>query len=425
MSRGVRDLRDLICVSRLTFRASDDEEEIISDDERMSRDFDRVSLSSATSTGTDGLTTTDHHISPDSGCVTNGSTPPDTAVDPAEINKPEETKPTFITNTKIDRPRKKKRKEKWKQVDTLPPRHEFPKKMPLPPVRPVSSNSSVSELDVDNVSQPILGKKKPSQPDVSSGNFDNMLCYMDATVVSNWLTRANTAVIELTKFCNSNDNFVQFAHFWLSDFPDLQKKDIFELEHSILLEELGFAFAVGREQRKVSHRDLLDLIGALFREYPKKILSAKGPYMFLNYLEFLSSEKKADYKKILSDVKCSTKNKQYAQWLLATRSFALVSMWSAIVNFYRNLMGRIKDFQPAPSALSHSDSDINLSRVYQAIRLGYSDVVHYYIVSGHINPQQVDSHNRTFIFTAVMHNQLDVLNYLMKRVRIFKNLIHV
>ena len=43
MSRGIRDLRDLICVSRLTYRESD--EEIFSDDDRLAKDFNALSFS--------------------------------------------------------------------------------------------------------------------------------------------------------------------------------------------------------------------------------------------------------------------------------------------------------------------------------------------------------------------------------------------
>ena len=78
-----------------------------------------------------------------------------------------------------------------------------------------------------------------------------MLTYMDATIVAEWLTRSNTALEDMTTYCSQGDNFVQFAHFWLSEFPDTQKQEIYEMEHEILVEEVGLAFAVGKESRKV------------------------------------------------------------------------------------------------------------------------------------------------------------------------------
>jgi hypothetical protein len=49
---------------------------------------------------------------------------------------------------------------------------------------------------------------------------------MDATVVSAWLSRANENVEKLSSFCNAGDNFVRFAHFWLSDFPGVEKQEV-------------------------------------------------------------------------------------------------------------------------------------------------------------------------------------------------------
>lgn len=399
MSRGVRDLRDLICVSRLTVRDSD--EEFISDDDHVANDFDRLSLGSNDSSDSRN-SGSGKRFSPDSGCVTNGETPPEVSTStelpsPMLVDSP--AGETGIT-------KKKKKKKKTKAFLSVPMGYELPQKhMPLPPVRPSSS------FDVDMSSQPI-GAMQPPKP----SNYDHIMCYMDATVVSAWLTRANENVEKLSSFCNSGENFVRFAHFWLSDFPSAQRQEIYELENGILTEELSFAFTVGREQRKIGYKDILDLSKAVFREYPGRLLSSKGPHIFLDILGVLTSGKKEEYKKMLSDIKCSTKNKQYAQWLLATRSFALVSCWSAIVNFYRNLVDRLHQNTMLSFPSKLESEDIHFTRLSQAIRLGYGDVVHYYNVTHHVALSQIDCHGRTTIFTAVMHNQPDVLHYLINRV---------
>ncbi|OWF39735.1 uncharacterized protein LOC110464672 [Mizuhopecten yessoensis] len=423
MSRGVRDLRELICVSRLTFRNSDDEEpQFLTDDEVVAKDFDRLSVSSSDSVGGVEATNGGRHISPDSGCVTNGSTPPEL---PMEEDTTLSTTPIIVKSppvpTKVGRTRRKKKRAPHKVLSTEPSRHELPKPPRIPPLRPryKTSNSSDNDSDVDMESCPVqrygshvTGFRKTQ----AEGNFDDILCYMDATVVSNWLERANKMVTEITAYCNSDDSFVTFAHFWFTGFDDIQKIELFDLEHSILVEEMSFAFAVGKDQGKVNQRDLNNFISALFREYPDKLLSTKGPNMFLNHLDVLSSQKHVQYKKLLSDVKCSTKNKQYAQWILATRSFALVSVWSAVVNFYRNLLEKISPSRP-PSSQSHREEDTNLRRIGQAIRLGFADVVHYYFTEGHIKPHLVDPNGRTFVFSAVMYNQCGVLHYLINRVK--------
>ncbi|KAK3091148.1 hypothetical protein FSP39_017513 [Pinctada imbricata] len=399
MSRGVRDLRELICVSRLTIRDSD--EELFSDEDNVRRDFDTLSLSSTSSVDSQkAVATPTGHTSPDSGCQTNGSTPP-------EPVQNVDARPKSSTKAK-----KRKKKEKKKPVlDLIPNRHELPKPEILPPLAVSSSSSAcMTEHEVDSVSRPVLNPSVPPH----DGNFDNMLCYMDATVVSNWLGRANENVVHITSFCRNCENFVRFAHFWLSDFPDQQKNEIFELEMGILSEEVSFAFAVGKDQRKVNQRDIHRLIGAIFREYPAKILSMKGPHMFLDYLDVLSSDKKSSYKKLLSDVKCSTRNKQYAQWLLATRSFAIVSIWSSVLNFYKNLL--VKN-DSSELCLSSNEGTVHHQRLTQAIRLGFVDVLHYYLSSNLISPYFKDSHNRTYLFTAVMHNQPSVLHYLINRIK--------
>lgn len=418
MSRGVRDLRELICVSRLTFRASDDEEpQFLSDEEVVVKDFDQLSISSSDSVGGIEARNGGRHISPDSGCVTNGSTPPEIPMEEEVPTSPIVVKSPPIP-AKVGKTRRKKKRTPHKALSTEPSRHELPKPPRIPPLRSQNkkSFSSDNDSDVDMESRPLHRYGSQMTKSQAEGNFDDILCYMDATVVSNWLERANSMVSDITTFCNSEDNFVTFAHFWFSGFEDVQKIELFDLEHSILIEEMSFAFAVGKDQGKVNQRDINNFIRALFRENPDKLLSTKGPNMFLNHLDVLSSQKHAQYKTLLSDVKCSTKNKQYAQWILATRSFALVSVWSAVVNFYRNLLGKVSPIRPSSSRTS-ADEDINLTRLGQAIRLGFVDVVHYYFTEGHVKPHLIDTHGRTFIFSAVMYNQCNVLHYLISRVK--------
>jgi hypothetical protein len=381
----------------------DSDEEIFSDEEVVIKDLDAISISSASSIESSKHTqSVERHVSPDSGCVTNSSTPPETTVETEVV--PKRTKP---------KKRKKRDKKQAQGLNIIPGTYDLPKAELLPPVASTNFGSIISESqDVDEVSSPVVDKRVKA----STTNFDDMMCYIDATVVSSWLTRANGNVHNLSEFCNNSEKFVQFAHFWLSDFPDQQKNEIFELEYEIIVEEANFAFTVGREQRKITNRDILSLISALFREYPGMLLSSKGPYLFLNYLDVLSSEKQTSYKRVLSDVKCSTRNKQYAQWILAMRSFTLLSVWTAIVNFYRNLKRDVSPTQDHSLLSSSSKESVHHQRIVQAIRLGFVDVLHYYITTALVNPHFKDSHNRTYIFTAVMYNQPSILHYLINRV---------
>ena len=255
-------------------------------------------------------------------------------------------------------------------MPTEPTRHELPKAAPLPPVASVPGSPSMSEsaffADKQN-SESIKGSSSFNSK--QRVNFDEMLTYMDATIVANWLTRSNTSIHAISTFCLKGDNFVKFAHFWLNDFPDIQKRDIFTMEHEFLLDELNLAFAVGRESGTVLRRDLLALCGAVFKEYPAKLLGAKGPHLFLNYLDIFSSEKHTEYRTLLSDVKCSTTNRQYVQWILATRSFALVNVWTSVINFYRNLTNDGASQGLPIHEFSSSGENVQHRRMLQAIRL--------------------------------------------------------
>lgn len=433
MSRGVRDLRDLICVSRLTFHESDDEA-LSETGAQIRRQLSSVSLSSqSTDSRTPRGPTSARVISPDSGFVTNGS--PGTS-GPSLVNSEdsvrEEADSFFITTSSIPpsptqqvpsttqatfvRSTKKKRRKKSGGLPLEPTRHELPGPSPLPPVEKIAGTDILREQELLEA-KPSYERAKSARNNKTRTrvNFDDMLTYMDATIVASWLTRANSAIEEVTIYCSKADNFVQFAHFWLSSFPDIQKKDIFAMEYDFLIEELKLAFTVGREERKIVRGDLVDLCAAVFKEYPQKLLGGKAPHIFLDYLDILSSEKQAEYKKLLSDVRCATTNRQYAQWLLAVRSFALVTVWSSVINFYRNLTGRGETQGMPILSLSSSDQSVPNRRMLQAIRLGYIDVIHYLLLNGHVSSTYCDSHRKTWAFMAVMHNQPAVLKYLLTK----------
>lgn len=369
MSRGVRDLRDLICVSRLTIRESD-EEEFVSDDDsgRLVKQSSHFSLHSDRTDSPTNVASSSRVVSPDSGFATNGSPGVSSSAGIVLSNESlSQEDSVFITATPRDKveplqpgtavftsqKKKKRKKSVNKRLQLEPTKHELPKPQPLPPVN--STNSSGSDTT-------LVGKHvKPGRV-----NFDDLMIYLDATIVAGWLTKANHVLQDLINFFAKGDNYVQFSHFWLSEFPDLQKREIFRMEYDILLDELTLAFAVGKENGNVVRRDILDLCGAIFKEYPMKLLSAKGTYIFLNYLDTLTSEKQEEYKYLLSDVRCSTSNRQFAQWLLAIRSFALVNVWSSIINFYRNLTGSHRS-NPVHDLWS-SREKVHIRRMLQAIR---------------------------------------------------------
>ncbi len=49
-------------------------------------------------------------------------------------------------------------------------------------------------------------------------------------------------------------------------------------------------------------------------------------------------------------------------------------------------------------------------------RNGYLDVIHYLVTSGKVRRDALDVHNRSLVFTAVVQNKVEVLEFLVKKV---------
>ncbi|KAI8501230.1 hypothetical protein Bbelb_213250 [Branchiostoma belcheri] len=370
MARSVKDLRELICLSRLTIRDSDEEMEF-SDTEM---DFGSWRTSSSMENG-DAL--------------------------PYQAGKEAGATSSILATRKTP------------SVDELvEPQVNLrrSKKAPLPPVgigsRPSSSASSGSD----------------TTPDARSiwhdGNFDGILGYMDEEVIADWLMRTNVMVEELSDWCRQGDNFVRFAHFWLSGIPPAQRAQLIGMEVGIVRDEMERAFKLGRESGEVTSLSLRKLLSAVLREYPTKLLTSKGPHIFLEKLDILTSGRSEQYRATLTDVKVRTRNKQFVQWVLALRAFALLSVWHAAVSFYRTItcQGAQGGLAADQNQSGTSTTDSLEERCVQAVQSGSVDVLHYLLKVKKADLGVRDGENRTLVFVAVTHNQPKVLTYLLTKV---------
>ena len=192
-------------------------------------------------------------------------------------------------------------------------------------------------------------------------NFDNLLTYVDASVISDWLCRANRILRKMSRWhaentwtsaANQNaaagswsrapptalmlpyESFMLFAHFWLAQFSDKERRGLIELEYTILCDELTRVFQIGLDAQRVHMSELRHLLGAVFREYPRQLFAFRGSYLLLDFVDTLCSMRSDKYKELLANIKCSTTNKQCAQWLLSIRSFALISLCWSVIRFY-------------------------------------------------------------------------------------------
>jgi hypothetical protein len=163
-----------------------------------------------------------------------------------------------------------------------------------------------------------------------------MLQFTDATIINDYLERTFGVTESLSSWWNGENHSVQFMHFWLSDIKEEARVGLMHLEASIIKDQLALAFAVGMESGDLSEDEITSFLKAILREYPRRLCTDKNArYKFLDILFVVCSpEKDHAYKELLTDVCCSTSNKQYSHWLLASRAFALISLCDAVVRFF-------------------------------------------------------------------------------------------
>lgn len=330
--RTVRDLRDLVNVSRLSFKDSDEDDEPSMETARSVSSSFSIKFKQQSNK-------------------------------PPLINL-SQTTPIIKAATTV------KQKNSLTASSLLLDRNSMPSfslsnKKILPPL-------STRQED-EPISLPIAIKEE------QSGNFDDMLTYIDASVVSEWLNRANRSLRKMHKWHQDNTSlfsnkmpnskqikyepFVLFANFWLgahhsAKFDHKQRRQLIEMEHSIICDEVTQAFQVGIDSQQIGISDIHRLLRAVLKEYPLQLLSFRGVYLLLDYIEILSSNRHDDYRKLLSDVKCRTLNKQFAQWLLSIRSFALINLCWAIIKFYRKTVETNVE-QSSNNALSDLDGRLS------------------------------------------------------------------
>ncbi|XP_038274556.1 protein FAM220A isoform X5 [Dermochelys coriacea] len=162
------------------------------------------------------------------------------------------------------------------------------------------------------------------------GRLDKAFNHFDSTSVTDWLEKVYSSISDLGVWCCTGDNFVHFAHFWLSELQYNQKRQLSELEMGIIEDELQLAF-LKKLDSELQPSDLHSILAATLSEYPMGLLSNQKLYIFLDYLNVMSSEQTTGYKKMLSSIKYTTNNPQVTQWLLAVRAFVLANLWHAVV----------------------------------------------------------------------------------------------
>ena len=374
MSRSVKDLRELINVSRLSYRDDDEEEELY------------------------------HSSSPES-LQEFGDIP----LEGAKPALPKRRNKDLVPLS-----------SKEKSVSPPLSAGSSGRGSPLPPIG-ASSTASPSSSERNSPAQSISAANRvisTRRKDLktSKANFDSMLLYMDSTVVGDWLTKANSLIKQLTSWLHDNDNFIQFAHFWLSEMPTSKQRELIEMEFSILMEEICFAFGAGLEGKSVSRQDICAFARAVFWEYPERFHNSETMDFFLNILLCLCSGRKNNYRALLSDVQCSTSNKQFVQLILATRAFAIVSICSGVLEFFKAAFDRSTYKEATDNSLvSKSVVAIATEFAFQAVQKDLPDVLDHLLKNYSLQHYTLkDRGGKSLLFAAVLSGKENMLGHLLK-----------
>nr|XP_014345355.1 PREDICTED: protein FAM220A isoform X2 [Latimeria chalumnae] len=287
---------------------------------------------------------------------------------------------------------------------------------PLPQIQK-SKSPLVCDYPLHLVVTEAQRDRRNSASSIENVNFNYLFKYIDSAAVIDWLKRARGFLHELRIWCQTRENFVRFARFWLSELPYSQKVTLVQLEVGIIKDELRFLFVEGLDSDILKPSDLLSIFSVVLPEYPKELLYSSSRHVFLDYLFMLSSEQTMEYKRMLSSVKYSTQDLQVLQWLLAIRVVALINLWYAVVKFYQSLhSNQFPHGEKVKSFVSTNTrrADVIKERAFQCVQLGYVDILDYLIKQQALDPCVLDKKKRSLVFLAVLHNQPKILEYLIK-----------
>jgi len=219
---------------------------------------------------------------------------------------------------------------------------ELPKYQPLPAVRSdcwaakcttsfqqiAKETASVDSIDsgfITSDSPPLSDKHKTVE------ELDVVLQLFDRSVVLVWLEHSKRSITDISDWCAEDENFIRFAHFWLSEFPSDRRQNMFEFEYDLLRDKI----ASGCRSKQLSSEQLASFLSAILHEFPEgRLTGLADAYIFLEHLEALADRRKRD--NLLATVSYSLHRQQHYDCLLAVRTYTIVTIWSAILDQYRS-----------------------------------------------------------------------------------------
>ncbi|XP_065661084.1 uncharacterized protein LOC100197660 [Hydra vulgaris] len=358
MARSTKDLREVINISRISLR-NDTSSDEISDDEvnAKSRNFDKL---------------TDYLLSRSSSTLTISS---------------------FNTLPFRNRPNTAFGTKNFSQP--------FLK-------RPVSA-PAVCEMYSKNF---MIGSIHEDIKKANFSKFENILSFVDGTIVNSWLQELDFNRETIILFLKKNNQFVEFCNFFLNMSTHKWNK-LIELEFSILIDQLKYAFHAGFEGGYLTESNIFALAQTVVAEYPKKLKGSKGSEILLDIIIIFLNGKSDHYRSLLKKAVCKVKSKQNLQWLLAFRAFGLINMINGILNFFKNTQ-LVCNLTSIENSIVKSSCYINDWMIY-AVKKGYKNVCLYFL-----NHQKeycyntiCDNHLRNLVFIAIVEREKELAELLL------------
>jgi hypothetical protein len=296
--RAVRDLRDIVNVSRLSYIDSDEEDSKYPSHSpfsfHSSVNFEQSSFFNDTNLKTTALKPSNytklkqreftyslansnfHNVQKSTSPLFSCTTPMQSthSLSSSSIFNQPETRSSFFKEPSLLLDRNSK-----PSINNIssPSQISLNIKKPLPPLKTITQQK-MADYDI----QPLADSNLPSHSKESTeevaeseesttsknGNFDQMLTYIDASVVSEWLNRANRSLRKMHHWHQDNrdlydkpnktpqdqikyESFIHFANFWLgcnktSKLDHRQRRQLLEMEYSIICDEVIQAFQIGK-----------------------------------------------------------------------------------------------------------------------------------------------------------------------------------
>ena len=319
MTRNVRDLRDIINISRLSIRDDDDIEckfssdEDIMDNEHLS---DYLATRPSSALGVASSFKTFATVQTKSSLRNNREN-----IEEEEIVK----RPSTVPHQKREPLNGITQRDKSNGRVTVPLSKNNPVKLQFPskfsPVPPIGRKVRED-----------LNRTKERK------NFDYLFDYLDGTIVNKWLEDSNQSMQYLSQFVSTDRNFIKFAAFFLEEIKYEDYCNLLDLEFSIMVDRLKYGLHAGYNINLVKDEELLQLASSILPEYPEKLKNkSRGRKELLDVLVVISSSKTDRYRELLKRTNCYTSNKNYIQWLLAIRAHGLISFLTGVVQFYHDV----------------------------------------------------------------------------------------